>query len=205
MNAVCAARVSSAPSGGVSSPAATTAPPSVARAASAAWTGTPVGSASPSIIRYIATPMLPKIAMPSAPPNSALVSEIADAAPARSGGADPTTRSVVSVNTGARPSANIVEPTANIANPVDASMRVNIANPIAAEREAAGHHERRADPPHEHAVSASNRPRSARAHGTVHRPARNGDRPRTSCRYCGRKRKPPNKTGSKGRTSPATR
>ena len=49
-------------------------------------------------------PMLPRIAMPSAPPSSAPVSEMPDAAPARSGGADPTISSVVRVNTGARPS-----------------------------------------------------------------------------------------------------
>ena len=41
--------------------------------------------------------------MPSAPPSSELVSEIADAAPARSGGAAPTIRSVARVTTGARP------------------------------------------------------------------------------------------------------
>ena len=41
--------------------------------------------------------------MPSAPPNSEPVSEIAAATPARSGGALPTMRSVASVNTGARP------------------------------------------------------------------------------------------------------
>ena len=42
--------------------------------------------------------------MPSAPPNSDVVSEIAAAAPARSGGAAPITRSVANVNTGASPS-----------------------------------------------------------------------------------------------------
>src|SRR4029453_14744851 len=48
--------------------------------------------------------MLPRIAMPSAPPSSAPVSEIPEAAPARSGGAEETIRSVVAVNTGASPS-----------------------------------------------------------------------------------------------------
>ena len=38
--------------------------------------------------------MLPMIAMPSAPPSSVPVSEIADAAPARSGGAAVTIMSV---------------------------------------------------------------------------------------------------------------
>ena len=111
--------------------------------------------------------------------------------PARSGGADPTTRSVVSVNTGARPSANIVEPVANMANPVDASMRVNIANPIAASVRPpamtnAGRIRRTSTGA---SIDPATKPRS---HGTVHRAARNGDRPSTSCRYCGRKRKPPN-------------
>jgi hypothetical protein len=55
-------------------------------------------------------PMLPKTAMPRAPPSSPVVSEIADAAPAHSSGADPTTRSVVSVNTGARPKDEMTNP-----------------------------------------------------------------------------------------------
>jgi hypothetical protein len=42
--------------------------------------------------------------MPGAPPNSALVSVIAEAAPARSGGAAPTARSVARVSTGAKAS-----------------------------------------------------------------------------------------------------
>ena len=42
--------------------------------------------------------------MPSAPPSSELVSEIAAAAPARSAGAAPTIRSVASVTTGDSPS-----------------------------------------------------------------------------------------------------
>jgi len=42
--------------------------------------------------------------MLSAPPSSAPVSEIAEAAPARSGGAAPMMRSFVSVKTGAIPS-----------------------------------------------------------------------------------------------------
>ena len=48
--------------------------------------------------------MLPRMATPSAPPNSELVSEIAEAAPARSCGALPTIKSVASVKTGAMPS-----------------------------------------------------------------------------------------------------
>ena len=47
--------------------------------------------------------MLPKTAIPKAPPSSELVSEIPDAAPARSGGAVPTRMSVARVVAGARP------------------------------------------------------------------------------------------------------
>jgi hypothetical protein len=47
---------------------------------------------------------LPRMAMPSAPPSSAPVSEIPDAAPACSGRAEPTISSVVNPNTGASPS-----------------------------------------------------------------------------------------------------
>lgn len=53
--------------------------------------------------RNTATPMPPSKAMPSAPPSSELVSLSADAAPARSAGAAPTTRSVVSAIAGPVP------------------------------------------------------------------------------------------------------
>ena len=136
--------------------------------------------------------MLPNTAMASAPPNSALVSEIADAAPARSGGAEPTTMSVVSVNTGAMPSEKIVEPMANIAKPVDASSAMNIANPMAlATRPPAITNAGRI---RRTTIGASIEPTTkANAHGSVHNPARNGVSPSTSCRYCGRNRKPPNR------------
>ena len=48
--------------------------------------------------------------MPSAPPSSDAVSEMPDAAPARSGGAEPTMSSVVREKTGARPSEMMTEP-----------------------------------------------------------------------------------------------
>ena len=60
--------------------------------------------------------MLPITAMPSAPPNSELVSDSADAAPARSGGAAVRTMSVVSVTTGVRPSENTTDPATSIAS-----------------------------------------------------------------------------------------
>jgi hypothetical protein len=76
--------------------------------------------------------MLPLIAMPRAPPSSPVFSEIADAAPARSGGADPTIRSVVSVNTGARPKDEMTNPVARKRNDVDASICMSNPNPTAA-------------------------------------------------------------------------
>ena len=47
--------------------------------------------------------MLPRMAMPSAPPNSELVSASPAAVPARSGGTVPMIRSVDRVKIGARP------------------------------------------------------------------------------------------------------
>src|SRR5687768_16458502 len=54
--------------------------------------------------------MLPSTAMPSAPPSSEQVSDSADAAPEREGGADPTISSVAMPATGESPSAKTVEP-----------------------------------------------------------------------------------------------
>ena len=48
--------------------------------------------------------------MPNAPPTSKLVSEIADAAPARSGGAAPITRSVVIAPIGDSPMQKAIMP-----------------------------------------------------------------------------------------------
>src|SRR5688500_12530153 len=76
-------------------------------------------------------PMLPNSAMPMAPPNSAQVSEIDDAAPARSGGAVPTIRSLVSVKPGAKPNEKRNEPTANQRKVVCSSITVNMAKPTA--------------------------------------------------------------------------
>ena len=80
-----------------------TAAPSVSRAASAASAGTPAGQrVGDARCGRSAMPMLPRIEIPSAPPSSAPVSEMPDAAPARSGGADPTMSSVVSAEDRAR-------------------------------------------------------------------------------------------------------
>lgn len=61
--------------------------------------------------------MVPRIAIPAAPPSSELVSEIAAAAPARSGGAVPTTKSVASVKTGASPSEKMTDAVTSTARP----------------------------------------------------------------------------------------
>jgi hypothetical protein len=92
----------------------------------------PAGIFLANSVRYIVVPMLPKTAMPRAPPSSPVVSEIADAAPARSGGADPTIRSVVSVNTGARPKDEMTNPVTRKRNDVDASICMSNPNPTAA-------------------------------------------------------------------------
>src|SRR5688572_18915799 len=118
MKAGRAASVSAAPSSAGSCAAVAMAPPSVAFAASATSGEILGGMTSPTIARYTATPILPNTAIPSAPPNSADVSEIADAAPARSGGADPMIRSVVKVNTGETPTENTNVDSAKTTNPV---------------------------------------------------------------------------------------
>ena len=82
-NAPRAAASSSAPRGSGSRSATATAPPSVFRATSTTSGGTPFGIVSVIRLRYTAVPILPRIAMPSSPPNSDAVSEIAAAAPAR--------------------------------------------------------------------------------------------------------------------------
>ena len=70
--------------------------------------------------------------MPSAPPSSAPVSEMPDAAPASSGGADPTIRSVVAVNTGASPSEMITDAPTSVRSSADPSSWVSIASATAA-------------------------------------------------------------------------
>jgi hypothetical protein len=55
--------------------------------------------------------------MPSATPNSCVVSEIADAAPARSAGAALTSRSTPSDDTGIRPAKTTASPVTTTASP----------------------------------------------------------------------------------------
>ncbi len=81
--------------------------------------------------------MLPRIEMPSAPPSSDAVSEIPDAAPARSGGAVPTMSSVVSVNTGASASEMRTDAATTTARPSAPPTWVSSTSPTAArERQA---------------------------------------------------------------------
>src|SRR5262245_31700234 len=75
--------------------------------------------------------MLPKMAMPSAPPNSVLVSDNPEAAPARCGGADPSTIPTTRLVTGANPSPNTADPATTTASPSEA-VWVRTANPAAA-------------------------------------------------------------------------
>ncbi len=131
--------------------------------------------------------------MPSAPPNSELVSEIAEAAPARAGGAAPMARSAATVNTGASPTENTTDPVTRTASPEAASTWVSSPTPTAAS----------VSPP---AITNAGRmwrtssgvsmdPRmTPPPEGTVHRPARSGDSPSTSCRYCTMNSKAPKVT-----------
>ncbi len=169
------------PSG--SCPTKLTAPPRLSSAVLCASGGIPIGIVLVNSVRYMVVPILPMTAMPRAPPSSPVVSEIADAAPARSGGADPTTKSVVSVNTGARPKDEMTNPVARKRNDVDASIWISNPNPIAAT----------ARPPAIIGIGLTRRTilgvkvdptTNAKAHGSIHMPASSGDRPRTSCRYC---------------------
>jgi hypothetical protein len=75
--------------------------------------------------------------MPRAPPNSAPVSLMPDAAPARAGGAAPTMSSVVSPKTGARPSEMTTEASTIVASP-------STARNLAEDREPDGRHEQTA-------------------------------------------------------------
>src|SRR6266511_4444800 len=69
--------------------------------------------------------------MPSVPPNSAPVSEIADAGPAGSAEAAPTVRSAARVSTGASPSENTTDPVTSTGRPVALSSWVSSRKPTA--------------------------------------------------------------------------
>ncbi len=132
--------------------------------------------------------MLPSTAIPSAPPNSAPVSEIAEAAPAFSGGAEPTIRSVATAATGDSPSEKTTDPATSAASE---SAWLSTAKPAAES----------SSPP---AITSAGRiALTSRAvsiapatnpsdDGSDQRPASSGDMPSTSCRYWAMKRNRPN-------------
>ena len=72
------------------------------------------------------------MATPSARPNSVPVSEIADAVPARSGGAALTIMSVPSVTTGETPTEKMTDPATRSPSPEVAATWVSSAKPAAA-------------------------------------------------------------------------
>src|SRR6266568_2147787 len=143
----------------------------------------------------MAVPTTPRIAMPSAPPNSALVSASADAAPARSGGADPTARSVAKVSTGASARENTTEPVTRTASPAARSVPSSVSSPKPT-----------AASPSPPAITNPGRTRLASTGvsmeprmnpaeaGSIHRPAASGDSPNTSCRYWAMNSNAPNPT-----------
>src|SRR5256885_2553995 len=128
--------------------------------------------------------MLPKNAMPNAPPSSAHVSEMPEAAPARSGGAEPMMTSLVSVKSGDPKNVSTNVATAN-------SMSPPLPAPTAASRKY-----RPADSASPADIRIAGRIRRASAgvssepstnpsaHGSVHRPPCSGESPSTSWRYC---------------------
>src|SRR5260370_20857611 len=74
--------------------------------------------------------MLPRTAIPRAPPNSVLVSDSPEAAPADSGGADPRTIPTTRLVTGASPSPNTADPITTTASPSE-EVWVRRPNPAA--------------------------------------------------------------------------
>ena len=136
----------------------------------------------------MATPIEPMMAMPRAPPSSAPVSEIPEAAPACSGGAEPTISSVVSPNTGASPSEMITEPSTSGTSPPVTSTWESRNRPTAD----------RARPPE---ITKAGRTlcrtrganwlpmMNAAAEGSDHSPASSGDSPTTNWRYWATNRK----------------
>jgi hypothetical protein len=111
-----------------------------------------------------------------------------DAAPARSGGADPTISSVVAMKTGERPSEMMIEAPTMIGRSIDPPTCVSATRPSAHMASPA---------PTTYAGRNRARIRGATcdptmnpaADGSDHSPASRGDRPSTSWRYCATNRK----------------
>src|SRR6185436_3842920 len=123
--------------------------------------------------------MLPRTAIPSAPPSSELVSDKADAAPALYIGALPTIRSVVRITTGDMPSEYTMEATRS-------SVRLGLWPSRDKRRNPKTDKARpplitRAEPNRRATLGTSKDPTMyAHINGTVQRPASRGDRPSTS-------------------------
>ncbi len=128
--------------------------------------------------------------MPIAPPSSYPVSEMAEAAPARAGGAAVRMTSFVSVSAKPIPSPSSTEMTANTASGVPARSWVPSAYPAAA-RISPKATTTRTGTRRANAGEASEPITVANASGSSHAPARAGLMPRTSCRYWGRKKAAP--------------
>src|SRR4051812_6774252 len=124
--------------------------------------------------------MLPKIATPNAPPISAHVSEMPDAEPARSGGAEPIMTSFASVNTGDEPKERISDANANShrssrVGPSRANMKKPADDSRSPQKIRCTGRMRRDN------GGVANEPRMKPiAQGTLHSPPRNGERPSTS-------------------------
>jgi hypothetical protein len=126
--------------------------------------------------------------MPTAPPTSAPVSEIAEAAPARSCGADPTISSVVTENSGARARETTTETAISTAKP---EVTVTSSRPERA-RAATTRHALRTDAGRKRRMTPGARlelTTNPMADGSDHRPASRGDSPCTSCMCCATNRR----------------
>ena len=170
VKAICEALRSLAPSSGVMAPASVTAAPSVS-----------ISLTSAILFLKINVPMLPKIAMPRAPPNSEEVSESEAAVPAFSGGALPTTISVARVNTGAMPSENMARAVTTNTRPLPGASCVKRLNPTAViiKPEKTTSTGRNLLLNCGVAIEPMMKPVNE---GSVHRPATRGDKLNTSCK-----------------------
>ncbi len=116
-----------------------------------------------------------------------------EAAPARSGGALPTISSVVKLNTGANASEMAMDAGTTSARPEEPPTWVSSARPMAATARAA----LSTNPGRKRCTKRGARfdpTMNPTAEGSDHRPACNGERPSTSCRYCATNRKYPTAT-----------
>src|SRR5258708_37934667 len=125
--------------------------------------------------------MLPRTAIPSAPPNSALVDEIEAAEPARSGGAAPTMASGTSATRGPAPNPVTTDPATKTGRPPIPTSASTAKPKAQTSRPATITTVRGAQ---RTSVGASMEPvMTLIAAGRGHKPAWRGDRPTTSWKY----------------------